>query len=46
MLGKLISYEIRGLWKPALIILAVMVAAGVVGMASLFGFNAISYNSA
>ena len=46
MLGKLISYEIRGLWKPALIILAVMVAAGVVGMASLFGFNAISYDSA
>lgn len=45
MLGKLISYEIRGLWKPMLIIFAIMVVAGAVGTAALFGFGAISYSN-
>ncbi|MFR5093358.1 MAG: hypothetical protein ACLTDR_16460 [Adlercreutzia equolifaciens] len=32
MLGKLFAQEMRALWKPAAIMLAVMVVAGVVGI--------------
>lgn len=42
MLGKLFSYELRALWKPALIMLAVMVVAGLAGTACLGGALAAS----
>lgn len=42
MLGKLFSYELRALWKPAAIMLAVMVAAGVAGTACIGGAMGIS----
>lgn len=35
MLGKLFSHELRALWKPAAIMLAIMVAAGLAGTACL-----------
>lgn len=31
MLGKLISYEFRGIWKPALVIVIIMAVAGIAG---------------
>lgn len=37
MLGKLFAYELRALWKPAAIMLAVMVVAGLAGTACLGG---------
>lgn len=37
MLGKLFAYEMRALWKPAVIMLAVMVVAGLAGTACLGG---------
>lgn len=42
MLGKVFAYELRALWKPAVILLAVMVAAGLVGTACLGACVAIS----
>lgn len=35
MLGRLFAYEVRALWKPAVIMLAIMVAAGFAGAAGL-----------
>lgn len=44
MLGKLIAYEFRGVWKPALIILVIMAVAGVVGSMSLATVDALTDN--
>lgn len=35
MLGKLMAYELRALWKPAAVMLAVMVVAGAAGIGCL-----------
>lgn len=35
MLGKLMAYELRALWKPAVVMLAVMVVAGAAGIGCL-----------
>lgn len=42
MLGKLMTYELRALWKPAAIMLAIMVVAGIAGTACLGATRAIS----
>ena len=42
MLGKLMTYELRALWKPAIIMLAIMVAAGVIGAGCLGATQALS----
>lgn len=44
MLGKLIAYEFRGVWKPALIILVIMAVAGVAGSMSLATVDALTDN--
>lgn len=44
MLGKLIAYELRGVWKPALIILIIMAVAGVAGSMSLATVDALTDN--
>lgn len=44
MLGKLIAYEFRGVWKPALIILVIMAVAGVAGSMSLATADALTDN--
>ena len=44
MLGKLIAYEFRGVWKPALIILIIMAVAGVAGSMSLATVDALTDN--
>ena len=42
MLGKLFAQEMRALWKPAAIMLAVMVVAGVVGIGCIEATDAVS----
>ncbi|WP_302962496.1 hypothetical protein [uncultured Adlercreutzia sp.] len=42
MLGKLFAHEMRSLWKPAAIMLAVMVAAGIAGIAAFGSAMAVS----
>ncbi|MEC4177001.1 hypothetical protein VIN30_11130 [Adlercreutzia sp. R7] len=42
MLGKLFSYELRALWKPAAIMLAVMVVAGLAGAACVNGAMSVA----
>lgn len=44
MLGKLIAYEVRGVWKPALIILVIMAVAGVAGSMSLATVDTLTDN--
>ena len=44
MLGKLIAYEFRGVWKPALIILIIMAVAGVAGSMSLATVDTLTDN--
>lgn len=44
MLGKLIAYEFRGVWKPALIILVIMAVAGVAGSMSLATVDTLTDN--
>ncbi len=44
MLGKLIVYEFRGVWKPALIILIIMAVAGVAGSMSLATVDTLTDN--
>lgn len=42
MLGKLMGAEWKALWKPVVLLLGIMVAAGVVGTASFHGVEAAS----
>ena len=42
MLGKLIAYEFRALWKPALIVLLIMAVAGVAGTLSCNALDIVS----
>lgn len=42
MLGKLFAQEMRALWKPAAIMLAVMVVAGVVGIGCIEATDALT----
>lgn len=42
MLGKLISYEMRALWKPAAVMFAIMVVAGLAGAGCLSATEAVS----
>lgn len=42
MLGKVFAYELRALWKPAVVLLAVMIVAGLAGAACLGACVAVS----
>ena len=42
MLGKLMAYELRALWKPAAVMLAVMVVAGAAGIGCLGATQVLS----
>ena len=42
MLGKLIAYEFRGLWRPVLIVLLIMAVAGVAGTLSCNAIEVVS----